>query len=126
MLSTLRAVTTRPGTRKTSFIQVPTEWNPEKFLSGTTNALKAHPEANCIFVASDFCFSAVETALRNAGRYYPAGDPRHVYIDVATTYDAYYHAVALVKAAVALATGRPATPANVEKLDNMWARDYKD
>jgi ribose transport system substrate-binding protein len=139
----------------TTVIQVPTEWNPEKFLSGTTNALKAHPEANCIFVASDFCFSAVETALRNAGRYFPAGDSRHVYIaaqdvnpqgfaamkdgyiDVATTYDAYFHAVALVKAAVGVVTGsslekeilvpgRVATPVNVTKLDNMWARDYKD
>ncbi len=137
-------------------IQVPTEWNPEKFLTGTTNALQAHPEANCIFVASDFCFSAVETALKNANRWAPVGDPNHVYIaaqdvnpqgyeamkggyiDVATTYDAYFHAVELVKVAVRLASGedlkgkdflvpgRVATPANVEKLNNMWARDYKD
>jgi ribose transport system substrate-binding protein len=137
-------------------IQVPTEWNPQKFLTGTANALQAHPEANCMFVASDFCFSAVETALKNADRWAPIGDPKHMYIaaqdvnpqgydamkggyiDVATTYDAYFHAVELVKTAVLLASGqdlkgkdflvagRVATPANVEKLDNMWARDYKD
>ena len=137
-------------------IQVPTEWNPQKFLTGTANALQAHPEANCMFVASDFCFSAVETALKNADRWAPIGDPKHMYIaaqdvnpqgyeamkggyiDVATTYDAYFHAVELVKTAVRLASGenlngkdflvpgRVATPANVAKLDNMWARDYKD
>src|SRR5258707_3458637 len=37
-------------------VQVPTEWNPELFLSGLTNALTAHPEANCVFAASDFAF----------------------------------------------------------------------
>jgi len=140
----------------TTVIQVPTEWNPEKFMTGTANALEAHPEANCMFVASDFCFSAVETALKNADRWYPIGDPKHMYIaaqdvnpqgyeamkggyiDVATTYDAYFHAVELVKAAVRLASGeklggkdilvqgRVATPANVDTLEKMWARDYKD
>jgi ribose transport system substrate-binding protein len=140
----------------TTVIQVPTEWDAQKFMTGTANALQAHPEANCMFIASDFAFSAVQTALENAGRWAPIGDPKHMYIasqdvnpqgyeamkagyiDVATTYDCYFHAVELVKVAAKLANGenlkgkdflvagRVATPANVETLDNMWARDYKD
>jgi len=137
-------------------IQVPTEWNPEKFKSGAVNALRAHPEANCMFVASDFCFSAVEAALKDAGRLVPAGEEGHMwvaaqdvnpqgyeamvkgYIDVATTYDAYFHAVEAVKVIGRIAAGedlggkkflvpgRVATPENVKDMKYMWARDYKD
>ena len=59
------------------------------------------------------------------------------YIDVATTYDAYFHAVELInvlgRAVIAdpvqpryLVPGRLATAATVAKMDNIWARDYKD
>jgi len=139
-----------------TIVQVPTEWNPEKFMTGTANALEAHPEANCLFVASDFCFSAVQAALENAGRWAPAGEKNHMwiaaqdvnpqgykamigsYIDVATTYDAYFHAVEAVKVIGRIASGedlggksflvagRVATPKNVKDMKNMWARDYKD
>lgn len=137
-------------------IQVPTEWNVEKFKSGTVNALRAHPEANAMFVASDFCFSAVEAALKEAGRLVPVGEKGHIwiaaqdvnpqgyeamvkgYIDVATTYDAYFHAVEAVKVLGRIAAGedlrgqkflvagRVATPDNVKDMEYMWARDYKD
>jgi ABC-type sugar transport system substrate-binding protein len=137
-------------------IQVPTEWNPEKFMTGTANALEAHPEANCMFIASDFCFTSVQAALENAGRWAPAGEPGHMwiaaqdvnpqgyeamidgYIDVATTYDAYFHSVEFVKVIGRIAkgedlqgqkflvAGRVATPENVQEMENMWARDYKD
>jgi len=60
--------------------QVPTEWNPELFLSGLTNALNAHPDANCLFIASDFAFQSVQAALEAAGKYHPIGHPDHVYI----------------------------------------------
>jgi ribose transport system substrate-binding protein len=137
-------------------LQVPTEWNPEKFRSGTANALQAHPEANVLFVASDFAFDAVKSALEDAGRWAPYGDPRHVYIatqdvnpqalepmakgyiDVGETYDCYYHAVQLVEVIGKIAkgqkldkdeylvSGRMATPANVMTMEYMWARDYED
>lgn len=137
-------------------IQVPTEWNPEKFRTGTASALRAHPEANAMFVASDFAFSAVEAALKDAGRLVPAGEEGHMwiatqdinpqgyeamvkgYIDVATTYDAYFHAVEVVKVLGRIAAGedlkgqkflvagRVATPKNVKDMEYMWARDYKD
>ncbi|MEO1020616.1 MAG: sugar ABC transporter substrate-binding protein, partial [Pseudomonadota bacterium] len=90
--------------------QVPTEWNPELFRSGLANALRANPDANCAFVASDFAITAVQSALEEAGRWAPTGEEGHFwlatqdllpgavplmeegYIDVATTYDAYRHA----------------------------------
>jgi len=95
---------------------------PEKFRTGTANALKAHPEANCMFVASDFCFTAVQSALEDAGKWKPTGPPGHRwvaaqavtrsaaspqggYIDVATSYDAYYHTVELVKVLGKIAAG---------------------
>ncbi len=139
-----------------TLVQVPTEWNPDKFLSGTANALEAYPEANCMFIASDFAFSGVQTALENAGRLFPTGEEGHVwiaaqdvnpqgydammegYIDVATTYDAYFHAVELVNVAVRLALGerigvtkllvpgRVATPATLPEMDYIFARDYRD
>ena len=137
-------------------VQIPTEWDPGKFLSGTANALEAHPDANCMFVASDFAFEGVLTALENAGKLHPTGEEGHIwiaaqdvnpqgyeamlngYIDVATTYDAYFHAVELVHMAVRLAEGDPvgapkilvpgrvATPATLPDMEFIWARDYKD
>ena len=135
--------------------QVPTEWKAEKFKSGTANALAAHPEANCMFVASDFAFTAVSSALEDAGRYAPAGDAKHMYIaaqdvnpqgydamlkgyiDVATTYDAYFHAVELINVVARVATGdivqprylvpgRIATPKTLPTMQFIWAKDYKD
>jgi len=136
--------------------QVPTEWNPEKFYTEVKNALQANPDANALFVHSDFAFSAIEKALVELDRLAPTGDPKHIwiadqdinpqgfeamlkgYIDVATTYDAYFHAVEAIKVLTRIAKGeklggqkflvpgRVATPDNVEGMPNLWARDYKD
>ena len=61
-------------------VQVPTEWNADKFYTGVANALQAHPEANCMFVASDYAFQGVEKALQEAGKLAPTGDPKHMWI----------------------------------------------
>jgi ABC-type sugar transport system substrate-binding protein len=107
-----------------NLMQVPTEWNPELFLSGTTNAFKAHPEANCLFVASDFALSAVKSALEKIGRWKPAGDPGHVwmasvglmptavkameggYLDDAALWDSYGHAREMDRVLIAIAKGQ--------------------
>ena len=107
-----------------NLMQVPTEWNPELFLSGTTNAFKAHPEANCLFVASDFALSAVKSALEKIGRWKPAGNPAHVwmasvglmpsavkameggYLDDAALWDTYGHARELDRVLIAIAKGQ--------------------
>ena len=58
--------------------QVPTEWNLEKALAGTTNALQANPDINCIFMHSDYLLGATISALRQAGRYKKIGEEGHV------------------------------------------------
>lgn len=101
-------------------LQVPTEWNPELFLSGLSNALQARPDANCVFAASDFAFPSIQAALEKAGKWAPEGQPNHMwlatndlltaavepmekgYIDVATTWDAYAQAKEAVRVAIAL------------------------
>jgi ABC-type sugar transport system substrate-binding protein len=135
--------------------EVPTEWKAEKFYSGTLNALQAHPEANCLYVASDFAFSSVENALQAVGKLAPTGDPNHIwvaaedvnpqgytamlkkYIDVGTTWEAYDVSVMLVQTIGKIAkgetvdpqnliAGRLATPATVDTLEHLYAKEYKD
>ncbi|CAB4938342.1 MAG: substrate-binding domain-containing protein [Actinobacteria bacterium] len=104
--------------------QVPTEWKPELFLSGATNALRANPDANCLMIASDFALPSVQSALEGAGKWAPTGEGNHMwfatqdvfpeaytamkanYIDVGTTYDAYAHAQELVRVLGALQAGQ--------------------
>lgn len=102
---------------------VPTEWNPDLFRSGTVNAFRAHPDANCMFLASDFALPAVQSALESVGKWAKRGDPNHVwiasqdvfpeavkamqdgYVDVGTSYDAYAHAKEAIRQAVLIAKG---------------------
>ncbi|HET6439718.1 MAG TPA: sugar ABC transporter substrate-binding protein [Anaeromyxobacter sp.] len=139
----------------TTIAQVPTDWKPENFYTGTANALAAHPEANVIFAASDFAFDGILKALKEANRLAPAGDPRHVwvftcdvqpqalepltkgYIDVASSYEAYAQADALVTVIAELLAGQKVqgthlvpgrlfTPQNTATMPAVWSRDYKD
>lgn len=105
-------------------VQVPTNWDPNLFLSGLTNALTAHPEANCVFSASDFAFPSIQAALEKADRWAPTGQPKHMwlatndlltaavkpmedgYIDVATTWDAYTQAKEAVRVLIAIKAGK--------------------
>ena len=139
----------------TTVATVPTQWKPELFYSGGLNALQAHPEANCIYTASDFTFSSIENALQAVDKLAPTGDPKHVwvaaddlhpqgyaamvkkYIDVGTTFEVYDQAVLLVDVLTKIALGQPvdasnlvsgrlATPDMVEKMSHLYARDYTD
>lgn len=103
--------------------QVPTEWNLEKALAGTRNALQAHPEINTIFMHSDYLLGAVVSALRQAGKYETIGSPGHVivmpysgnkesiaamkghFVDMTFGMDVFKEGYDSVKAAVELAKG---------------------
>jgi ribose transport system substrate-binding protein len=103
-----------------TIVKVPTDWNPELFRSGLTNALTAKPEANCVFAASDFAFPSIQAALEKANRWAPSGQPKHMwlatndllsaavkpmeggYIDVSTTWDAYAQAREAVRVIIAI------------------------
>lgn len=139
----------------TTVAVVPTQWKADLFYSGALNALQAHPEANCLYAASDFTFTSIEQALTEVGKLAPTGDPNHMwvaaedvnpqgyeamqkkYIDVGTTWEAWDVAVMLdqvivklVKGetvdALSLITGRLATPENVTTLEHLYAKEYKD
>jgi ABC-type sugar transport system substrate-binding protein len=55
-------------------------WEPEVALQNTAAALQAHPDSNCMYVASDWLMSGVQTALENAGKWNPRGEAGHVYL----------------------------------------------
>lgn len=104
--------------------QVPTEWNLEKALAGTVNALQANPEINCIFMHSDYLLGATVSALRQAGRYKKIGEEGHVavmpysgaeaslkamedgYVEMCFGMDVYKTGYEAVKAAVEIASGK--------------------
>lgn len=139
----------------TTVAQVPTDWKPENFYTGTANALAAHPEANAIFAHSDFAFEGVLKALKEANKLQPTGTAGHIwiatcdvqpqgydaiikgYIDVSASYEAYAQADALVTVIAELLAGqkvqgthlvpcRVATPTNLAAMKDVWSRDYKD
>jgi ABC-type sugar transport system substrate-binding protein len=134
---------------------VPSEWDPDKALAGLSAALQAHPEANALFVASDFLHGAIQTALERVDRYYPYGHPKHFYyanldvqpnaleaieqgfIDCDTLWDHYLQGYAAVEAIATLADGRTlpdrnilvqarlATPDNVKTMEYNSSYDYR-
>ena len=55
-------------------------WEPEVALQNTASALQAHPNSNCMYVASDWLMSGVQTAMENADKWYPRGEEGHVYL----------------------------------------------
>ena len=139
----------------TTVAVMPTEWTPEKFRSGVVNGFQANPDANCLFVASDFAFDAVRSGLEEVGRYVPVGEEGHVwiatigtmppalapmaegYIDVSGMWDAWFHAETAAEVIHRLATGedlqgesflvsgRVATPDTIDTLEHVWSRDYE-
>ncbi len=140
----------------TTVLKVPTEYNPDKFISGTKNGFAENKDANCMFIVTDAGWGLVQNALQEIGKLAKTGEKGHIwiasqdvdipgykglmegYMDVSTSYDAYYHAVELVKAAFALARGeklattkilvpgRVVTSTNVRDTKDLWARDYGD
>lgn len=104
--------------------RIPTEWNPELVLSGLTDAFRAHPEANCLLLASDWAIDAVQAAAEKFDKWHPEGDPKHVwiasndlltsaikdmedgYIDVSVTWDAQAHAKEAVRVLLDIAQGK--------------------
>lgn len=100
--------------------QIPSEWDPNKVLSGLNDALPAHPEANCLLLASDWAITSVQAALEAVDKWYPTGHEKHMwiasndlltaavgamedgYIDVSVTWDAEAHAKEAVRVMMAI------------------------
>jgi ribose transport system substrate-binding protein len=137
-------------------LKVPTEYDPAKFTSGTVDGFTSHPEANCMFITTDEGWGIVQNGLQEIGKLAKSGEPGHVwiasqdvgvpgyaglmdgYMDVSTSYDAFYQSQGLVNAAYVLATGgtldktvilvqgRVVTDLNVRDTPDLYARDYGD
>jgi ABC-type sugar transport system substrate-binding protein len=58
--------------------RVPTEWDQEKALAGSTNAFRSNPDINFVFTCSDFLFPSLTSAMRDAGKYKKIGEEGHV------------------------------------------------
>lgn len=63
-----------------NLIEVPTDWDSARALSGTQNAFQANPEVDAVFAATDTHVPAVETVLADLGKLTPAGDPQRVVV----------------------------------------------
>lgn len=59
---------------------VPSDWDAEKALTGFTAAWQAHPNSNCVLIASDFIITSVQTVLEMNDAWYPAGEEDHVWV----------------------------------------------
>lgn len=120
--------------------KVPTEWKPEKALTGTINALQANKDINVIFIPSDSLLPSVISALQQSNRYFKTGSPNHVviatfdgakvaldaikegYVDIVLVQDAILTGELLVQGAVKLARGEELSFENIEGFE-MGGKD---
>ncbi|MFY0597860.1 MAG: sugar ABC transporter substrate-binding protein [Cognatishimia sp.] len=63
-----------------NLIEVPTDWDSARALSGTQNAFQANPDVAAVFAATDTHIPAVETVLTDLGKLMPTGKDGHVVI----------------------------------------------
>ena len=59
---------------------VPSDWDAEKALTGFTAAYQAHPDCNCVLIASDFIITSVQTVLEANDAWIPAGEEGHIWV----------------------------------------------
>lgn len=63
-----------------TLIEVPTDWDSARALSGTQNAFQANPNVNAVFAATDTHIPAVETVLADTGKLVGVGEAGHVVV----------------------------------------------
>ncbi len=61
-------------------IEVPTDWDSSRALSGTQNAFQQSENIHGVFAATDTHIPAVETVLTDLGRLVPIGEEGHVVV----------------------------------------------
>lgn len=66
------------GLENVKIIEVPTDWDSARALSGTQNAFQANSKVAAVFAATDTHFPAVETVLTDLGQLVPVGADGHV------------------------------------------------
>jgi len=99
-------------------------WEPDVAMQNAEPVLAANPDANCMYVSSDFLMSGIQTAMENANMWFPRGTDGHVYtatsdmfpigidllkskyIDTAVDQGCYNFAVAAAKSAFDILDGK--------------------
>lgn len=61
-------------------IEVPTDWDSARALSGTQNAFQANADVKAVFAATDTHIPAVETVLADTGKLTGIGEAGHVVV----------------------------------------------
>lgn len=134
--------------------EVPSEWNSDKALSGFSAAYQAHPNTNCVLIASDFIITSVQSVLEANKAWIPNGQKGHVwigsqdvfpvgleylrngYMDYDTAYDLNSMSKEVSKAIFQIVDGKYSgkkeitvggtvvSKSNVDTLD-LWAKKYE-
>ncbi len=68
------------GLDNVKLIEVPTDWDSARALSGTQNAFQANPDIKAVFAATDTHIPGVETVLADLGKIVPVGEDGHVVV----------------------------------------------
>ncbi len=63
-----------------NLIEVPTDWDSARALSGTQNAFQANPDVDAVFAATDTHIPAVETVLTDLDKISDKGSDEHVVV----------------------------------------------
>lgn len=58
---------------------LPGNWDPQQAAEKLAPALKAYPDANVLAIASDVMMSGVIQVLKDADKWYPYPDPKHMF-----------------------------------------------
>jgi len=124
--------------------QVPTDWQPEKALTGTINLLQSNRDINCIFIPSDSLLPPVISALQQSDLYFKSDHPDHVtvatfdgakeavdaieegYVDIVAVQDAVFQGNLLVQGAVELARGEELTFEDTERYELIKGEGHED
>ncbi|ASJ76290.1 sugar ABC transporter substrate-binding protein [Granulosicoccus antarcticus] len=61
-------------------VEVPTDWDSARALSGAQNAFQANPEVHAVYAATDTHIPSVETVLTDLGKLAKVGEEGHVVI----------------------------------------------
>lgn len=68
------------GLDNVKLVEVPTDWDSARALSGTQNAFQANPVVHAVYAATDTHIPAVETVLTDLGKLNKVGEEGHVVV----------------------------------------------
>ena len=60
--------------------ELTTDWKPDWLEANLPSAMRANPDANCLYIASDYLLPATQSGLESTSQWVPYGKPGHIYI----------------------------------------------